>query len=54
MSALARIVLLVVVALLPRVVGAQDFDFDPPATATDPALPAALRDLAERVLPVYK
>jgi putative CocE/NonD family hydrolase len=54
MSALARIVLLVVVALLPRVVGAQDFDFDPPATATDPALPAALRDLAERVLPVYQ
>ena len=33
---------------------AQDFGFEPPASATDPALPAALRDLAERVLPVYQ
>jgi putative CocE/NonD family hydrolase len=55
MSALAaRIVLIIAVALVPRLAGAQAFDFVPPATATDPALPAALRDLAERVLPVYQ
>ena len=36
------------------VAAAQDFDFRPPASATDPALPAALRDLAERMLPVYQ
>ena len=33
---------------------AQDFGFEPPADATDPALPAALSDLAERVLPAYQ
>jgi len=32
---------------------AQDFGFKPPTEAGDPALPAAMRDLAERVLPVY-
>ena len=32
---------------------AQDFGFEAPADATDPALPAALRDLAERVVPIY-
>jgi uncharacterized protein len=34
--------------------GAQDFDFKPPASANDPAVPAVMRDLAERVLPVYQ
>jgi uncharacterized protein len=33
---------------------AQDFDFHPPASATDPAAPAIMRDLAERMLPVYQ
>jgi putative CocE/NonD family hydrolase len=33
---------------------AQEFGFTPPAAATDPALPETLRDLAERVLPVYE
>lgn len=34
--------------------GAQDFDFKPPASANDPTVPAVLRDLAERILPVYQ
>jgi uncharacterized protein len=33
---------------------AQDFGFEPPTEATDPALPDALRDLAGRVLPTYQ
>ncbi len=37
----------------PALAAAQNFGFEPPTEATDPALPAALRDLAERVLPVY-
>jgi putative CocE/NonD family hydrolase len=32
----------------------QDFDFEPPSDPTNPALPASLHDLAERVLPVYQ
>jgi putative CocE/NonD family hydrolase len=38
----------------PTLAAAQDFGFDPPTDATDAALPAALRDLAERIVPVYK
>lgn len=33
---------------------AQNFDFRPPASATDPTVPAVMRDLAERMLPVYQ
>ena len=33
---------------------AQDFDFSPPASATDPGVAAIMRDLAERMLPVYQ
>src|SRR5690348_1947040 len=33
---------------------AQNFDFKPPATVSDPATPAVMRDLAERILPVYQ
>src|SRR5262249_5453093 len=33
---------------------AQDFDFKPPATADDPTAVGAMRDLAERILPVYQ
>jgi putative CocE/NonD family hydrolase len=43
----------IVLAARPMPATAQDFGFDAPADATDPALPAALRDLAERVVPVY-
>lgn len=35
-------------------VQAQDFDLSVPASATDPKLPAVMRDLAERMLPVYQ
>jgi uncharacterized protein len=34
--------------------GAQNFDFKPPASANDPTVPAVMRDLAERILPVYQ
>ena len=34
--------------------GAQDFDFKPPASANDPTVPAVMRDLAARILPVYQ
>jgi putative CocE/NonD family hydrolase len=33
---------------------AQDFDFKAPASANDPTAPAVMRDLAERLLPVYQ
>ncbi len=33
---------------------AQDLDFHPPATVADATTPAVMRDLAERVLPVYQ
>jgi putative CocE/NonD family hydrolase len=35
-------------------VWAQDFDFKAPASANDPTAPAVMRDLAERLLPVYQ
>ena len=46
-------------ALLPCwpavVLAQQNFDFSPPATPiTDPTIPAVMRDLAERILPVYQ
>ena len=47
------IVLALVLAARPTVAAAQEFGFDPPPSATDPALPAALRDLAERIVPIY-
>jgi len=33
---------------------AQSFDFKPPASVTDAATPGVMRDLAERILPVYQ
>ena len=48
------ILLLLAIVLAPSLAFAQDFDFRPPASATDPALPAAMRDLAQRILPVYQ
>lgn len=41
-------------ALTPGWAGAMDFDFQAPSRADDPAMPAVLRDLAERILPVYQ
>lgn len=51
---LLPIVLALVLAARPTAAGAQEFGFDAPPSATDPALPAALRDLAERIVPIYK
>lgn len=46
--------LLVLVACVPLLAAAQDYGFQPPASADDPATPQAIRDLAERILPVYQ
>ena len=44
-----------VVALLsPAWAAALHFDFHPPVSVSDPAAPAIMRDLAERVIPVYQ
>lgn len=43
-----------VLALVPPWAAAQDFEFHPPASAADPTAPAVMRDLAERILPVYQ
>jgi putative CocE/NonD family hydrolase len=40
--------------VLPCCALAQEFDFKPPPRAADPAVAQAMRDLAERVLPVYE
>ena len=41
-------------ALIPCAGGAQELDFHAPASTSDPALAAIMRDLAVRVLPVYQ
>jgi uncharacterized protein len=46
--------ILLVCLMGPSWAGAQDFDFKPPASANDPTVPAVMRDLAERILPVYQ
>jgi putative CocE/NonD family hydrolase len=51
MKLLTQAMLLV---LLPSFAGAQQLDLQLPASATDATMPAVLRDLAERVLPVYQ
>jgi putative CocE/NonD family hydrolase len=51
---LSKILLLLALAGPPMLAAAQDFGFEAPTDATDPALPAALRDLAERLVPVYQ
>jgi putative CocE/NonD family hydrolase len=50
----ATFVLLLATAVPPLLATAQDFGFEPPAAATDAALPDAIRDLAERLLPAYQ
>jgi putative CocE/NonD family hydrolase len=39
---------------LPSWAAAQDFDFRPPASAADATVAPMMRDLAERILPVYQ
>jgi uncharacterized protein len=46
--------LAVLLAAWPLLLAAQDFEFHAPASPADPATPAAMRDLAERLLPVYQ
>jgi uncharacterized protein len=48
------LLILLVCLMGPSWAGAQDFDFKPPASANDPTVPAVMRDLAERILPVYQ
>src|SRR5262249_45938575 len=43
-----------VLALAQSLPAAQNLDFHPPAAATDPATPSVMRDLADRVIPVYQ
>lgn len=45
---------LVLVLLFQPWAVAQDFEFHPPASVNDPATPGVMRDLAERILPVYQ
>jgi putative CocE/NonD family hydrolase len=50
----SRLVLLLAFSGMPMLAAAQNFGFEAPANADDAALPAQLRDLAQRVLPVYQ
>jgi putative CocE/NonD family hydrolase len=52
--AVTVLLLAISIATRPMLAEAQDFGFEPPTQATDPALPEALRDLAERLLPTYQ
>lgn len=54
MRAVRTLCWLLLLALGSSWAAAQDFDFRPPAQVTDPGMPAAIRDLAERMLPVYQ
>ncbi len=45
---------LCLIAAWPVTLRAQDLEFHAPASASDPALPGVMRDLAERLLPVYQ
>jgi uncharacterized protein len=52
---LRRLVLLVALAVAsPRWSGAQSFEFHAPLSVSDAKTPAVMRDLAERLLPVYQ
>lgn len=48
------LLLLFAFVLAPLRAFAQDLEFRPPASATDPSAPAVMRDLAQRILPVYQ
>ncbi|HZP12201.1 MAG TPA: CocE/NonD family hydrolase [Nevskiaceae bacterium] len=49
-----RVAIVALLALASVFARADDFGFTAPAAATDPAVGDALRDLAERILPVYQ
>lgn len=46
--------LICLTSLLPGLARAQEFEFRPPPTANDASVPAAMSDLATRILPVYE
>jgi hypothetical protein len=48
------LLLLLVLAVGTSWAHAQDLEFHPPASVTDPKVPAVMKDLAERILPVYQ
>ena len=50
----ALLCLFLLLGFTPRWSAAQEFDFHAPPNAADPGVPAAMRDLATRVLPVYQ
>lgn len=52
--ALLRLAALMLVFAGPACAVAQDLQFHAPASASDPATPGIMRDLAERLLPVYQ
>ncbi|HZF30219.1 MAG TPA: CocE/NonD family hydrolase [Gammaproteobacteria bacterium] len=49
-----KILLLLATAAPPTLAPAQDFGIDVPASADDSGLPEMMRDLAERIVPVYQ
>jgi uncharacterized protein len=50
----APLCLALLLALIRVALAATEFDFHPPARASDPVADAAMRDLAVRILPVYQ
>ena len=46
--------ILLSVMLLPRLAAAQGLEFRAPASVYDPTTPAAMRDLASRIIPGYR
>ena len=54
MSLLARRALLLLVLILPAWVWAQNFGFKPPSDPDDVAAVEVMRDLAQRIVPVYR
>ena len=54
MKATGKCAALLLLALAPCWACAEDVEFHPPAQASDPRALEVMRDLAERVLPVYQ
>src|SRR5882672_4889293 len=48
------LVIFLFIAHTPSLAEAPDLEFHPPAAAGDAGAPAVMRDLAERLLPVYE
>ncbi|MGH8287876.1 MAG: CocE/NonD family hydrolase [Steroidobacteraceae bacterium] len=48
------LVIILLVSLLPRVAAAESLEFHAPASVYDTSTPAVMRDLASRIIPVYR